>query len=142
MSDRTRANIALALVVLLGVVNGGALQGCDWDIPSVITPDVEGPLRAVILNETEDSTPAYARLYTALRTGTADAWFAERGHKLDIIDDDLDRPYRALCEQEAGATRPALVILGNGDKDVVATHPVTEETTADNVVEWMRRAGG
>ena len=110
------------------------------------TPVPVGKLTAVIVHETEDDTPAFARLAVALRTGSAATWLKDNGHKLLILDDDTvdaeGQPIALVATlKQLGVQMPALFVLDAADK-VVLKQTLADTTTADNVVEYLRRIGG
>jgi hypothetical protein len=105
-----------------------------------------GKLTAVILHETEESTPAFARMAVALRSGSAATWLKDNGHKLLILDDDSvdaeGQPIRLVATlKQLGVQMPALFVLDGQDR-VVLKQTLAEGTTADNVIEMLRRVGG
>lgn len=113
------------------------------------TPDPPlpvGKLTAVIVHETEDDSPAAARLFIALRTGTPAKWIRDQGHSLLILDDDaVDATGQPLALvstlKSLGVPMPALFVLDGQDR-VLVKQTLAEGTTADNVIELLRRAGG
>lgn len=102
-----------------------------------------GKLTAVVLHESEDDSPAFARMAVALRSGSAATWIKEQGHKLLILDDDTvdadGQPIKLVATlKQLGVQMPALFVLDAADK-VVLKQTLADSTTADNVVEYLRR---
>jgi hypothetical protein len=117
--------------------------------PTPPTPDPPAPvgkLTAVIVHETEDDSPAVARMFIGLRSGASAKWLADQGHKLLILDDDTvdatGQPVQLVATLKAlGVPMPALFVLDGQDR-VLLKQTLAEGTTADNVIELLRRAGG
>lgn len=104
-------------------------------------PVVEGKRHLVIIRETEDSTPDLALLLTDLRDGEHAAYLSSKGHKLDILDDDLSAPIVAnLRPQLAGMTMPALFILDAATGAMV--HKQTLPASAAEVINVVKAHGG
>lgn len=105
-----------------------------------------GKLTAVVLHESEDDSPAFARMAIALRSGSAATWLKDNGHKLLILDDDSvdaeGQPIKLVATlKQLGVQMPALFVL-DGKDQVVLKQTLADSTTADNVVEYLRRIGG
>lgn len=134
MSDRTRANIALALVVLLGVANGGALQGCDLpSIPSIVAPSVE-VTAAPYIYEKDRGTPPAPVLAALNRLNR------ERGIKATAIDKhvtdgtgDTPEQYKAAVAAAKANGLPALVVMAGNEVVKVVSDPRTEEAVMEAV---------
>lgn len=114
-------------------------------VPPTPTPVPVGKLTAVIIHETEQDTPAFARMAVALRSGSAATWLKDNGHKLLILDDDTvdadGKPMALVATlKQLGVQMPALFVLDAQD-NVVLKHALADTTTADNVVEYLRRIG-
>jgi hypothetical protein len=104
-----------------------------------------GKLTAVVLHESEDDSPAFARMAVALRSGSAATWLKDNGHKLLILDDDTvdaeGQPIKLVATlKQLGVQMPALFVL-DGKDQVVLKQTLADSTTADNVVELLRRVG-
>lgn len=113
------------------------------------TPEPDPPtpkpsqVTAVIIRESEDDTPAFARLLTGLRTGEAARWLAAGGHDLIVVDDDATdadgRPLKLVASLSAlGVSMPALFLL-SGD-DVILKETLPASATADQVLAKIRGA--
>lgn len=108
--------VALLALVALRVTGTG---------PAIVAPS--GPVRAVIVHETGEMTPALSRLVTALRTGGAAEALQARSVPLDVLDDDsIDERGQAIVPPEwiQGVPLPALVIVDGTTRQVVRKGPL------------------
>ena len=112
----------IALVALLLLRYGGG-------VVAPVVPD--GPLHAVVVYETLDTSPELARMLTALRTPPESDKIKAAGHRLDALDDEHPT---VKSEWLLGVTPPALVIL-NSAGGLVKASPLP--TTVDGVLEAM-----
>lgn len=107
----------------------------------------EGPRTVMLLYESEDSSPQLAALMVGLRNGTPAKYLADKKHRLLILDDDatdqLGRPI-ALVEKllARGIELPALFICDSATGKCLKEMHIESGTTADNIVERVREAGG
>jgi hypothetical protein len=115
--------------------------------PAPPTPPVpSGKLTAIIFEESEDHTPAFARRLVQLRTGTAASYLKSKGHTLKIVDDDSTHEDGATTAmiakiKAAGVSMPLLAVF-NEAGELVKIMPLPDSVTADNVVETLRQLGG
>lgn len=121
--------VALVLVKLTG--SGGA---------SPFAP--AGPLRIVIVRESLDTSPELARIVNALRNGPAAAYLKTKGHRLDVLDDDVvdenGKPQVAPAWVE-GLALPVLVMLDGKTGRIVSREPLP--ATADAVLAALQAKG-
>lgn len=90
---------AIPLLLVVGLIVHGSFGG---GVPSILTP--AGPRDVVILEETEQRTPEYAKTFIDLATHQV-----SKEHNIQILDDDLSSP---IVEKLKGVTaeRPAIFI--------------------------------
>lgn len=101
-----------------------------------------GPRDLLIVHESGDTTPDLARVITALRTGTAAQYLAEKKHTLTILDDeatDADGKPAPLLEQFKPYTVPELLIIAPPNK-VLKREPLP--ASADGVLSSLKANGG
>lgn len=117
--------------------------------PEVPPAPESGPRDVYLIHEAMDVTPAFALLESGLRLGDGAKYLKEHGHTLTILDDDEEdgrgNPASPLAKYAAilaDTARPTLIIVDPKTQAVVAKAALTPETTAQNVVEAIRRAGG
>ncbi len=113
------------------------------------TPVVVGPRNAVILHESKDTSPEFARLVVGLRTGVSADYLKSKSHKLYILDVDAiggDGKPSAIVESWkpliAGMKLPVSVIFDPVSNKLISKQEIKTTTTADNVIEDIRKAGG
>jgi hypothetical protein len=110
-------------------------------------PVVSGARGIAIIRETADTTPAVARLVTALRVGPHSQYLASKKHTLQVLDDDsVSGDGRASAAVEAwrpifaGMKLPVLIIYDPVSRSVLSKEPLP--TTAEAVVEAIKKTGG
>jgi hypothetical protein len=110
-------------------------------------PVVEGARHVMVVYETADVTPAFARLLNGLRSGANARYFADRKHALSLIDDDAvnsDGGKAALLAKYAESVKfPRSLIVTDGVTGaVIAIGELTEASTAAGVIEFVKQNGG
>lgn len=107
-----------------------------------------GKRSVAIVWESSESTPEIARLITAFRDGPARAYLNSKRHLLSLIDDDaVDGDGKPAAELEAwrphfaGMRLPAFFIIDSTGK-LLHKQEVAPGTTADNLIELIKRHGG
>jgi hypothetical protein len=108
-------------------------------------PVTVGTRRIVILHETNDDQPEDAALYVTLQNGPVAAYAREKGHLLDILDDDPDNQPPAVAEMLAklnvlGVPPPSLFILDKATGAVIHKQP--RPATADEILTVVKTNGG
>lgn len=132
MTDRTRGNIAWALVAALGVVNGGALDGCsfDWPIDVVVSPDTKATRATYVYEKDETAVPAgvLSALNKLNRLGVVATPF-----EADTIDGGGEVPdqYRVALAAAKEAGLPALVVQAGDQVLRTVKAPTTEEAVME-----------
>ncbi len=120
-------------------------------VPPKPEPDVPvvGPRGILIARESARTTPEFARLITALRNGTSAEYFTSKKHRLDVLDVDVtdaDGKPSPIVESWkphlTGLTLPAEIIYDPAAKTILSKRSIPAGTTADNVVESVRKVGG
>jgi hypothetical protein len=134
----------------LGMVLGVAGSKCDFTPvppkPPVVVPEVEGPRKVLIVNETLDRTPEVAAIFTQLRAGESAKYLADKKHELLILDDDASTPDGKAVElldkhrDAFAATGLPCVLVIHPDGRVLGAAKLPQ--TADGVIEFLRQHGG
>lgn len=104
----------LALLALW-LLFGGQMQGCSLDWLPVVGP-VAGPRHVLIVREAGDVNLAMDAMFVALRK---DKYFAEKGHKLTILDDEAKDPDGSasdFLDKFKPLAPPELLIIAPPDK--------------------------
>lgn len=114
--------------------------------PGPLPPTPNGKLTAIIFEESENHSPAFARRIVQLRTGTAADYLKAKGHTLKIVDDDSQFEDGGTANlitkiKQSGAATPLLAIF-NEAGDLIKIAPMPDAMTADNVIETLRQLGG
>lgn len=114
-----------------------------------VPPSPAGKRAVLFIWESADSSPAVASLITNLRAGTAAKYFADKGHTLNLLDDDEvneDGKPSALLEawkpHFAGMKLPALFVIDPATKALLHKQEIAPTVTADSIVEIVRQHGG
>jgi hypothetical protein len=110
-------------------------------------PAVEGARHVLIVYETADVTPAFARLLNGLRSGTHSKYLADRKHVLSLVDDDAlnaDGSKAALLSKYAESVRfpRSLIVTDAATGAVIAIGELTDASTAAGVIEFLQQNGG
>jgi hypothetical protein len=110
-------------------------------------PLVEGARHVMVVYETADVTPAFARLLNGLRSGPNAKYFAERKHVLSLIDDDAvnaDGGKAALLAKYAESVKfpRSLIVTDAASGAVIAIGELTDASTAAGVIEFVKQNGG
>lgn len=123
--------------------------------PPIVVPDVtptQGKRCVVVLHESQSQSPAFARLRIALQSGDSRKYIRDKGHQLYFVDEQQKGPdgkildvVEHLKSSLAGKKTPAVLVCEdvNGKcGKVLYVEQITDSTTADNVIEYIRRGGG
>lgn len=109
----------------------------------VVPPVVEtGKRSIVIVRESADDKPWFSRLAINLRDGTAAKYLADNGHSLTILDDEQLTDGDGWKSQVSGMTLPVAFYIDTATNTVVFKESIKADTTADNVIETLKRNGG
>lgn len=136
-SNRKLAIVGLLVVLLLR-------GGCGGVLPSAASA---GPRSVVLVYESSDNTPAFARLVLDLRDGEAAKYLAEKNHTLTVIDRDAPDPngdrskLLAKWSNEIGETPVVLVLDSTGAK-LVGKGPIDKNGAASAVIDIVKKNGG
>lgn len=143
--------LIVALLLCLGAVLVGQ-RGCampEWASWSALTPS--GPRVGVLVRESFDDTAQQARMINDLRSGPAAKYLAEKGHTLNILDDDetdpSDKPLPVLVSNGLagafanGQHKPPELLLFSGDKSL-GKITIPADATADTVIAAFKAHGG
>jgi hypothetical protein len=115
--------------------------------PDPQPPPAEGARHVLVVYETADVTPAFARLLNGLRSGTGAKYLADHKHTLALIDDDAvtaDGAKAALLEKYAASVKfpRSLLVVDAASGAVVAIGELTDASTAAGVIEFLKQNGG
>lgn len=113
--------------------------------PPVPTPT--GKLKILILEETEESTPALGRLAVGLQNGLTRAGkhVRTRGHQVEILDDDLPMAqtwWNRVPEPQRLPSRPCVVLFDLGSGAFVAAAELPAAPTEDQFLQLLQTHGG
>jgi len=110
------------------------------------TPEPDPPtpkpsqVTAVIIHESVDDTPAFARLVTALRSGDAAEQLAAGGNELIVLDDDATdvdgNPLEIVAALKALAVDLPAIFLLDGDA-VLLSKSLPDDANADYVLKQI-----
>lgn len=136
MSNRLQRNLALALVILMGVLNGGALDGCslpDIPVPEIIAPDTPKATRAIYVYEQRQGS-VQAPIQSALNKLNRQGFMATAvDQHVQDGDGNIPAQYVEAIPAAIQSGLPALVIMA-GDKVLkVVPNPRTEEAVLEAV---------
>jgi len=109
--------------------------------PAPPTPQV-GKRLIVIVSESGKHDGAFSRLLVNMRDGSAADYLKSKGHRFDWLDVDqlkADDPWKSHVE---GMTLPAAFYIDVTTNTVVHRESLSKTTTADNVIETLKRNGG
>jgi hypothetical protein len=112
------------------------------DPPGPTPPVVDGKRSLVIVSESSKDKGEFSRLLINLRDGSAASYLKSKGHTFDWLDADQmksDDPWR---EQFTAAELPVAFIIDTQTNTVLKKEPIAESTTADNLIEAVKRQGG
>lgn len=138
MTDNQRK---LGLVVLLAVLL--LRGGCDGVGISVGS----GPRDVLLVYESADNSPAFARLVLDLRDGAAAKYLAEKKHALTIIDRDTPDPNgdraKVLAKWQAElAETPVVLVIDKASGKLAGKSGFDRNGTSDAVLDIVKRYGG
>jgi hypothetical protein len=122
MPERSSVIMRLLLILLILHFSGGGSSA-------------PGERQMLVVHETADSSPAMANEILALRSGAHEAYLKEKGHVLDIPDDEKPAP---ILDKFKPYALPEVLIILPPDK-VLAREPFT---TADAAMDLLKRNGG
>lgn len=116
--------------------------------PVPVPPQPIGALSLLLIHETADTTPEFARLITDLRTDHAD-YLKSKSHTLSILqDDDKDEngnPSSLVAAWRpfySGLKLPALLIIDPRVKLVVHKQSLEPTATAEQIMSRVKELGG
>ncbi|GIW60128.1 MAG: hypothetical protein KatS3mg087_1194 [Patescibacteria group bacterium] len=131
--------------VLFASVDIALGQGVIPEPTPPVPPDIKiGKRYVVIVHETANASPKLSQLFVSLRSGDVNKYMLEKGHKLYILDQDLEiaRQWRDFLASRNQAL-PAIVIgdlaLESGG-GVLYAGPLPD--TVDKVMELLKQYGG
>lgn len=139
--------LCLSLLVVTAVVMA---SGQGFQLPWINLPliNAPGPRTVVIVHEVQDQTPAMDRLITELRDGEPAKYFAEKGHKLLILDeqqkDENNQPAPDLMKwhEALEGMKPPVLIVAAGDRVLHRQSFSPESFTGAKAVEVVKANGG
>lgn len=112
-------------------------------------PAVEGKRAMLIVRESGDDTPAFARLVNALRNGPSADYLKSKGHSFDMLDaqaqDENDQPSPIVKAWEPfyrDLTLPVLLIVDPATRQLVHREALGPAATADSVIATLKGHGG
>jgi len=133
----------IVIVSLVVILTGGG--GCRFDLLGV-SP---GPRGVVILHESADKTPTFARLVTGLRTPPASDYLKEKSHTLDILDDDSEGPdgkpapsVEAWKAVAGSMPLPVLIIYESKSRKILDKQSLAKDATVDTILAALKAKGG
>lgn len=108
------------------------------------TPVVSGKRELMIVRETADTTPDFARTITALQgKGAAYDYLRSKGHRIAILDDQSPASVRQAWRPHFdGMTLPALVILDAETRNLLYKGPLSPTASADSIIVKLKEYGG
>lgn len=141
--------LVIVLVVFVLLMSGGKVNP---PTPDPVNPVVAGKRIVVVLFESQAQSPEFSRLRISLQAGEAKAYIKQKGHDVYFFDEQQKDasgsilPVIGYLKSNAGGKKlPAVFVCESIDGKlgkVVHVESITTETTADNVVEYIRRGGG
>jgi hypothetical protein len=132
-------------------VTVGPVQPTPTPTPTPPTPTpppvVEGARHVIIVYETADVTPAFARTLNGLRSGSSGKYFDDNKHTLSLIDDDAvaySGEKAALLEKYAKDAKydRSCIVTDAKTGAVINVMQLTDATTDANIVEFVKQNGG
>lgn len=113
------------------------------------TPVTEGKRIAIVWHESSQQTPDFSRLRISLTSGEANKYLAGKGHGVLFVDpqDAVPSNLKSRIQSDvSGRTMPVLIVAeligGTQIGKTLLVESLRPDSTADNVVELVRRAGG
>lgn len=108
-----------------------------------VPPVVEAGKRAiVIVSESAKDKPWFSRMLTNLREGHSAKYLTDNGHTLTWLDSDQITDGDGWKQQLTGLTLPAAFYIDPATNTVVFKESLKADTTADNIIETIKRNGG
>ena len=107
-------------------------------------PVVAGKRELMIVRETADTTPDFARTITALQgKGAAYDYLRSKGHRIAILDDQSPASVRQAWRPHFdGMTLPALVILDAETRALLYKGAISPTASAEEVIAKLKEHGG
>lgn len=106
---------------------------------------VVGPLKLFVVYESQQTTPEFSRMSTALRAGPEAAYLKAKGHSLEFLDPDVHAAQLAKVGLPGKADVPFLGII-NSAGQVVARQKLESKpgtpVTGASVLDLIKKAGG
>ncbi len=120
-----------------------ALVKINDELKTAPTP-ISGKRHVVILHESADDTAEQARIWNQLRAGQASEYMISKGHKLDILDDDVvdgsgQLPPLVAKLNALNVATPALFIL---DESKAVLHSQALPSSTSQIMEVLKAHGG
>lgn len=117
--------------------------------PTPVPPVVEGKRALLIVRESADTTPAMARLMTALRNPPHSTYLTSKAHTLSVIDDDAvdenGQPTAVLASWRPhfqGMTLPVLFVIDPATKTLIHKQSFTDAVPAAGIIDILKAHGG
>jgi len=119
-------------------------EGIRQGLTAVPDPTVEGKKYVVIIYETADSSAAFGRMRTGLRSGPAADYLSSKGHWLTFSDDDAGSSEISdkLRSAYQSMTLPVLFLLDQQTESVLYKESLPANATADSVIATIKAHGG
>lgn len=141
----------LALVLIVGAHNAGVQVPFVSDMIEQVRGGVtaSGPKSIVIVEDSTHETAEAARRWTNLRTGTNDAYFADKKHKFLIVDPNAQgpdgKPLPVLEKNRVAITGlqlPVLLIFPLDESRLLFKQSIPPAATAADVMTTIKAHGG
>lgn len=146
MSRAANITCGLLLAFLVGFeVRPAVDRAGAWHFPGVAS----GPLKLVMIHETADDGPDFARMEVAIRNGDPAAYLASKHHELVILDQDSKTPdnrpspvVEALRPQFSAMKLPVLFGLDAASGRQTFKAAVPPDSSAADVLAIIKAHGG
>jgi hypothetical protein len=135
-----RYNIMLAVIKERGAEQGQA-QVVIGPGPGPGPQPVVGQRLIVLLHESLDQTPATGTLISNMRQGTAEKYLKDKGHVFLALDES-NGTFKSWRDAAGLAERPVLMITDKSATQMLYKATLEPSTTADNIIELIKRHGG
>lgn len=112
-------------------------------VPPVPVPPapVVGPLKLFVVYESQQTTPEFSRMSTALRAGPEAAYLKGKGHSLEFLDPDVHAQQLAKVGLPGKTDVPFLGII-NSAGQVVSRQKLEKPMSGASVLDLIKKAGG
>lgn len=107
-------------------------------------PVVAGKREVMIVRETADTTPEFARTITALQAkGPSYDYLRSKGHKVSILDEQSPSSILAAWRPHlTGLKLPALFIIDTETRQLLHKESIAPTATADSIIATLKEHGG